>query len=90
MHKPIVHMLVSRECMYRMKRTESPAMSRLVLTNTLQPVVNRCLLGCPVNKLSYEGCNASKEDHQFIDLHQHLRIQICNGQSLKRKKGTPL
>lgn len=28
-----------------MKRTESPAKSLFVLTNTLQPVVSRCLFG---------------------------------------------
>ena len=27
--------------------TESPATSRLALTNTLHPVVKRCRLGCP-------------------------------------------
>jgi hypothetical protein len=30
-----------------MKRTESPATSLLALTNTLQPVVRRCLFGWP-------------------------------------------
>jgi hypothetical protein len=29
-------------------RTESPACSLFALTNTLQPVVSRCLRGCPV------------------------------------------
>jgi hypothetical protein len=32
-----------------MKRTESPATSLFALTNTLHPVVRRCLLGCPEN-----------------------------------------
>jgi hypothetical protein len=32
---------------YQIKRTESPATSLLALTNTLQPVVRRCRLGCP-------------------------------------------
>lgn len=35
---------------YQMKRTESPATSLLALTNTLQPVVRRCRLGCPACK----------------------------------------
>lgn len=35
---------------YQMKRTESPATSLLALTNTLQPVVRRCRLGCPAGK----------------------------------------
>lgn len=34
---------------YRIKRTESPANSLLVLTNTLQPVVSKCLFGWPEN-----------------------------------------
>jgi hypothetical protein len=33
---------------HHMKSTESPATSLLALTNTLHPVVNRCLLGWPV------------------------------------------
>jgi len=33
-----------------MKMTESPATSLLALTNTLQPVVRRCLLGWPAIK----------------------------------------
>lgn len=32
---------------YQIKSTESPATSLLALTNTLQPVVRRCLLGWP-------------------------------------------
>lgn len=35
-----------------MKRTESPANSLFVLTKTLQPVVNRCLFGCPAVHVS--------------------------------------
>jgi len=33
-----------------MNSTESPATSLLALTNTLQPVVSRCLLGWPVKR----------------------------------------
>jgi len=36
---------------YLIKRTESPAKSLFVLTKTLQPVVNRCLFGCPVTNV---------------------------------------
>jgi len=32
---------------FHMNSTESPATSLLALTNTLQPVVSRCLLGWP-------------------------------------------
>jgi hypothetical protein len=35
---------------YRRKRTESPATSRLLLTNTLQPVVSRWRRGCPAHR----------------------------------------
>lgn len=36
-----------RSCVYLIKRTESPANNLFVLTKTLQPVVRRCLFGCP-------------------------------------------
>jgi hypothetical protein len=35
----------SRKKKYQIKSTESPATSLFALTNTLQPVVSRCLFG---------------------------------------------
>ena len=35
---------------YQINSTESPATSLLALTNTLHPVVSRCLLGWPTEK----------------------------------------
>ena len=39
---------------YQMKSTESPATSLLALTNTLHPVVRRCLLGWPAESQALE------------------------------------
>lgn len=38
---------------YHIKRTESPVTSLLALTNTLHPVVSKCLFGWPENVERY-------------------------------------
>lgn len=44
--------------------TASPATSLFALTNTLHPVVNRCLFGCPKHEQPISAGNANAHFHK--------------------------
>ena len=70
-----------------MNSTESPATSLLALTNTLQPVVSRCLLGWPVKrslcseKIATMMLNHSICQQQLKSWQPHFTISITDGSS---------
>ena len=70
-----------------MNSTESPATSLLALTNTLQPVVSRCLLGWPVKrslfseKIATLMLNHSICQQQLKSWQPHFTISITDGVS---------
>jgi hypothetical protein len=70
-----------------MNSTESPATSLLALTNTLQPVVSRCLLGWPVKrslfseKIATSMLNHSICQQQLKSWQPHFTISIADGSS---------
>lgn len=49
---------------YQIKITASPATSLFALTNTLHPVVNRCLFGCPKHEQPISADNADAHFHK--------------------------
>jgi len=61
---------------YLIKRTESPAKSLFVLTKTLQPVVNRCLFGCPVTDV-LEILASNHVNHQImLKFYDHNLVKL--------------
>lgn len=61
---PYEEILEGIENIYQIKMTASPATSLFALTNTLHPVVNRCLFGCPEHEQPISAGNVYAHFHK--------------------------